>query len=991
MSAVYETAYPRFKSALTEKELDEIYAPSSSELRFARQKTNTQIERLLLLLQLKTCQRLGYFVAVSDIPKVIYTYIAQKAHIKNIKKSELIALEKTGTRHRLRQTIRKRLKIKSFDERAADVMTASAQSAAETFQELPDIINVVIEELVSQQFELPGFTTLLRTARHARNRANSGIFHTLTSQLSPNTKAKLSELLEIVHGDPSTGWQKLKREPKKPTNKQIRGFLEHLTWLREWTRKLPDVGFIPSAKWRQFILEAQAFDVADLKKMKSVKRYALIVILIHSQLRRAMDNTVVILSRKLASLHNNAKMKLDEYHLKRTQKIDTLISQFHDVLRAFNNGTNDTERIQGISSVIGANAEKLAEECDQHMVYAGDNYLPFMLNSYHNQRPLLLNCLDLLNVYSSSNDQSIVEACQFVLNNRHSRKATIKITKDLSLDWLPDKWYRVVTGKPAKPKEKRPTEMNRKYFELCVLTQVAKELKTGDLYVEISEDYNDYRDQLISWSQYEEEIAEYCTLLNFPSNPDLFVQQLEQEFNETALLVDNNFPDNEYIDINRDRLIIHKHEKPPETAAQKKFNKLINERLPEKNIVDVLIEAEDWLNLHKKFGPITGFAGKIAEPRKRFVSTLFCYGCNLGPVQTARSVKELSRKQVSWLNLRHISEERLDKAIETVVNAYNKYPLPKMWGSGKHVAADGTMWNVYEQNLLSEYHIRYGGYGGIGYYHVSDMYIALFSHFIPCGVYEAIYILDGLIKNESDIQPDTVHGDTQSQSTPVFGLAHLLGINMMPRIRNPKSLIFYRPNPKQKYTHIDKLFGESIDWSLIKTHLPDMLRVALSIKAGKIMPSAILRRLGSKSAKNKLYFAFRELGRVIRTKFLLEYINNIEIRKMVQSATNKNEEFNYFAQWLMFGQGGIISENLKHSQRKIIKYNHLVANLVTLHNVNAMTQVLNDLKEEGVKLTDTLIAGLAPYRTEHINRLGDYILNLRRKIKPMSFRSAFVN
>jgi TnpA family transposase len=97
---------------------------------------------------------------------------------------------------------------------------------------------------------------------------------------------------------------------------------------------------------------------------------------------------------------------------------------------------------------------------------------------------------------------------------------------------------------------------------------------------------------------------------------------------------------------------------------------------------------------------------------------------------------------------------------------YNKFRLPNYWGTGKHASADGTKWNLYEQNLLSEYHIRYGGYGGIGYYHVSDKYIALFSHFIPCGVYEAVYILDGMIKNESDIQPDT-----QAQSAPVFGLA----------------------------------------------------------------------------------------------------------------------------------------------------------------------------------------------------------------------------
>jgi TnpA family transposase len=53
-----------------------------------------------------------------------------------------------------------------------------------------------------------------------------------------------------------------------------------------------------------------------------------------------------------------------------------------------------------------------------------------------------------------------------------------------------------------------------------------------------------------------------------------------------------------------------------------------------------------------------------------------------------------------------------------------------------------------------------------------------------------------------------------------------------------------------------------------------MMHVAVSIKAGKMTPSTILRRLGSESTKNKLYFAFRELGRVIRTLFLLKYLND---------------------------------------------------------------------------------------------------------------------
>ena len=69
------------------------------------------------------------------------------------------------------------------------------------------------------------------------------------------------------------------------------------------------------------------------------------------------------------------------------------------------------------------------------------------------------------------------------------------------------------------------------------------------------------------------------------------------------------------------------------------------------------------------------------------------------------------------------------------------------------------------------YHIRYGGYGGIGYYLVSDNYIALMNRFTTCGSWEGRYILDFLQENESDVQPDTIHADTQGQSTAIFGLA----------------------------------------------------------------------------------------------------------------------------------------------------------------------------------------------------------------------------
>lgn len=176
-----------------------------------------------------------------------------------------------------------------------------------------------------------------------------------------------------------------------------------------------------------------------------------------------------------------------------------------------------------------------------------------------------------------------------------------------------------------------------------------------------------------------------------------------------------------------------------------------------------------------------------------------------------------------------------------------------------------------------------------------------------------------------------------------------------------------------------------MDWKLIETYLPDMLRVALSIKMGRITPSTILKKLSSYSKKNKLYQAFKELGRVERTCFLLQYIWDIKIRRTIQEATNKSEAFNGFTKWLFFGGEGVIGENNRAEQRKIIKCNHLIANCVIFYNVYNMSIVIEELIKEGVKIESNTLALLSSYITQHINRFGRYILDKGRAVPELTF------
>jgi len=239
--------------------------------------------------------------------------------------------------------------------------------------------------------------------------------------------------------------------------------------------------------------------------------------------------------------------------------------------------------------------------------------------------------------------------------------------------------------------------------------------------------------------------------------------------------------------------------------------------------------------------------------------------------------------------------------------------------------------------------------------------------------------LDGLHNNKSDIQPDTIHGDTHSQSATVFGLAYLLGISLMPRIRGWQKLTFYRAHSAARYQNIDSLFTDTVNWQLIETHLPDMLRVAISIKTGKINASTILRKLGTDSPKNKLFQAFHELGCAVRTGFLLQYLSDVDLRAMAHAANNKSEAFNGFAKWLSFGGEGIISTNNRDELRQIIKYNHLVANCLIFYNVVEMSRILHDLTQEGIPVEPEAVAALSPFLTQHVNRFGRYSLDLERK------------
>jgi len=611
---------------------------------------------------------------------------------------------------------------------------------------------------------------------------------------------------------------------------------------------------------------------------------------------------------------------------------------------------------------------KLLEQCEQVSAHHGDRYQPFLKKFYGSHRKSLFTVIKTLELRSTTSDQTLIEAIQFIITHEHSPKQYLEAT--FGLPFASKKWQRTI-----QVRRKGKIWFSRHHLETCVFSYLADELKSGDICVVGSEQFADYRDQLLSWEECEPKVAAYCHQFNLPATAEGFVTHLRTWLTEVAAEVDRTRPENHHLMINEKgepSLKKIRAKVPPAGLAQ--LEEALQEKLADRHLLDVIVRVERLTGFRRHFGPLSGNEPKTDDAWERQALAIFAYGTNLGPGQMARHLRgTLSADQIAHIDRRHFTAEKLDAALRDVINCFNRYTLPHYWGDERRAAADGTQYELAEENLLAEQHIRYGGFGGIAYHHVSDMYIMLFTQFISCGVWEAVHMLDGLIRNRSDVSPTTIHADTQGQNLPVFGLSYLLGIKLLPRIRNWKDLKFYRPSRETVYEHIDSLFHDNVvDWDIIATHWQDLLRVTISIQEGKVLPSMLLRKLTTYSHKNRLYQAFHALGCVDRTVFLLTLISDVKLREVIHRVTNKVEQYNALEDWVRFAGGGTMYARAFEEQEKLVKYTGLLTNCIILDNTLEISAALNTLAREGCIPTIDELAALSPYQTRHIKRFGNY-------------------
>ncbi|MCC8784772.1 Tn3-like element TnXax1 family transposase, partial [Xanthomonas euvesicatoria pv. euvesicatoria] len=439
----------------------------------------------------------GYFTTLIEVPERIVQHVAQTLGMRRVPADRLAGYDASGAKRGHLAQLRAFLNVCPLDAAGRDWLGTVAETAARTKHIVPDIVNVMLEELVHHRFELPAFSTLERIAIAARERVHDAHYRQIADALSPTMRTLIDNLLLTPPGSHHSDWHTLKREPKRPTNKEVRHYLRHIQRLRILAEQLPPID-VSVPKLKQFRAMARALDAAELAELVPIKRYALAAIFIRSQYRKTLDDAADLFIRLIQNLENTAQQKLIAYQLEHSKRADALIGQLREILQAYQVEGTDTERVGAIAGVLVADIALLTAECDEHMAYAGRNYLPFLLAPYGTLRPLLFNCLEIMGLRAASQDPSMERMIGAVLALRSQRRETIDAASlgvaTTDLTWLSSAWRKHVMPKALAAAS--PGWIHRKYFELAVLAQIKDELKSGDLYIPHGERYDDYREQL---------------------------------------------------------------------------------------------------------------------------------------------------------------------------------------------------------------------------------------------------------------------------------------------------------------------------------------------------------------------------------------------------------------------------------------------------------------------------------------------------------------
>ncbi len=413
----------------------------------------------------------------------------------------------------------------------------------------------------------------------------------------------------------------------------------------------------------------------------------------------------------------------------------------------------------------------------------------------------------------------------------------------------------------------------------------------------------------------------------------------------------------------------------------------INRLWHKTSLLDILKETDlrvDFTRNFKSMGTREILGRETLQ--KRLLLCLFGMGTNTGLKRINTGIDGESYQDLIYVRRKYIHKDQLRSAIASVVNAIFEIRWPHIWGEGTTTcASDSKHFTAWEQNLMTQYHLRYGGRGVMIYWHVEKNSACIYSQLKTCSSSEVAAMIDGVLRHCTSMEVQKNYVDSHGQSEIAFAFTHLLGFQLMPRLKRMKVQKLNRPYVGQpdSYPNLQPILTRPIKWDLIRQQYDQMVKYATALRLGTAETEAILKRFRKNPVQHPTYQALMELGRVIKTIFLCQYLDSEALRREINEGLNVVERWNGVNDFIFYGKGGEFASNRLESQELSVLSWHLLQICLVYINTLMIQSVLAQ-EHWKKRLTARDLQAITPLIFGHVNPYGLFKLDMNERISRLT-------
>jgi len=857
------------------------------------------------------------------------------------------------TRHEHLAALRDFYGYKMFTGRGSRDLKAWLERTAEIARSNEDLARRFVEQCRATQTILPGITVIERLCADALVAAERRIDARIADRLDEEMRRQLDALLTETADSSVTRFVWLRQFEVGQNSADMNRLLDRLEFLQGIAVETPILAGMPPHRIARLRRQGERYFAGDLRDISGDRRLAILAVCALEWRSAIADAVVETHDRIVGKTWRDAKRACDA-------RANDAKAALKDTLQGFSNfGSALLEAHEDQASLIDAvqnaggwlSLRGLIATATQLTDTLAADPLAHVVHGYHRFRRYAPRMLRALDIQVAPVAEPLLAAAAIIARTETAADRPLTFLRRAS------KWHRHLNK-----------DDGHRLWEVAVLCHLRDAFRAGDIWLVHSRRYGDLKGALVP-----AEVARATPRLAMPYEPEIWLANRKSRLADglqrlaraaRAGAIPGGSIEDGVLKI--DRLTA---DVPKEADAMVLD---LYKRLPVIRITDLLLEVDDEIGFTEAFTHLR--TGVPCKDRVGMLNVLLAEGLNLGLSKMAGATNTHDYFQLSRLSRWHVESEAMARALAMVIEGQSALPMAQFWGGGTSASSDGQFFPTTRQGeAMNLINAKYGHEPGLkAYTHVSDQFGPFAIQTIPATVNEAPYILDGLLMTDAGQRIREQYADTGGFTDHVFAITALLGFQFIPRIRDLPSKRLYLFDPSACPKELKGLIGGKVREPVISSNWPDILRSAATMVAGAMPPSQLLRKFSAYPRQHELAVTLREIGRVERTLFIIEWLLDADMQRRAQIGLNKGEAHHALKNALRIGRQGEIRDRTSEGQHFRMSGLNLLTAIIIYWNTKHLGQAVADRRRNGLDCSSGLLAHISPLGWAHILLTGEY-------------------